>query len=174
MNPYLDDLAQWFEDRRLEISAPKSTASLFTTSSNESGKTLPISIKNTAIPTTKEAKILGVTFDPLLTFNKHVKNVQTKVKQRNNILKALAGSTWGKQKELLLDTYKSIGRSVMNYAAPVWSPYVSKTNWSALQATQNQALRTATGCTKMSDRDHLHTESKVLPVKEHSQMLKNP
>ena len=37
--------------------------------------------------------------------------------------------------------------------------------------TQNEALRIATGCHKMSNVDHLHAESKVLKGREHPELL---
>ena len=60
-------------------------------------------------------------------------------------MKHLAGSTWGQDLETLALTYKSICRSVMEYAAPIWSPIISKASWTKLQTVQNQALRVITG-----------------------------
>ena len=68
-------------------------------------------------------------------------------------------------------TYKAVGRSIINYAAPVWSPNLHDTNYTKIQYTQNEALRIATGCHKMSSIDHLHTEAEMLKVKEHSELL---
>ncbi len=51
--------------------------------------------------------------------------------------------------EIIVKTYKAIGRSVINYAAPVWTPSLSKTNRNGLETTQNAVLRVATGCVKM-------------------------
>ena len=68
-------------------------------------------------------------------------------------------------------TYKAVGRSIINYAAPVWSPNLHDTNYRKIQYTQNEALRIATGCHKMSNIDHLHTEAEMLKVKEHSELL---
>jgi len=36
-----------------------------------------------------------------------------------------------------------------------------------LQTIQNSALRTATGCVKMTYIDHLHEETEMLPVQDH-------
>ena len=94
-----------------------------------------------------------------------------RVSSRNNIIKALAGTSWGQQKETLLMTYKAFGRSIINYAAPVWSPNLHDTNLHKNQYTQNEALRIATGCNKMSSIDHLHTEAAMLKVREHSEKL---
>ena len=47
-------------------------------------------------------------------------------------------------------TYKASGRSIINYAAPVWSTNLRDTNYRNMQYTQNEALKIATGCHKMS------------------------
>ena len=60
VNTYLNLLDDWFRKRNLLISAPKSTATLFTTFSNEVSIELPIFINGKKVPTTKSPKILGV------------------------------------------------------------------------------------------------------------------
>ena len=66
----------------------------------------------------------------------------TELVKRNNVLNALAGTNCGQQKETLLLTYKALGRSIANYAAPVWSTNASDTSLEKIQRTQNEALRT--------------------------------
>ena len=68
-------------------------------------------------------------------------------------------------------TYKAIGRSVLNYGAPIWSPGLSATRWQELQAQQNTAIRTITGCLKKTNEKHLHLEANMLQVKQHNFML---
>ena len=121
-----------------------------------------IFIENSHLPLVKCPRILEVYLDPSLSFNKHSQYVAERVSGRNNILKALAGTSWGQQKETLLMTYKALGRSIINYAAPVWSPNLHDTNYRKIQYTQNEALRIATGCHKMSSINRLHTEAKML------------
>ena len=101
-----------------------------------------------------------------LPFNNHSKYVAERVSGRNNILKALAGTSWGQQKETLRMTYKVVGSSIINYAAPVL-----ESNYRKIQYTQNEALRITTGCHKMSSIDHLHTGAEMLKVREHSELL---
>ena len=81
-----------------------------------------------------------------------------RVSKRNNVLKALAGTNWRQQRETLLMTYKALGRSIANYAAPVWSTNASESNIGKIQRAQNEALRIITGSHKMSSIDHLHVE----------------
>ena len=88
--------------------------------------------------------MLGVTLDNMLTFCVHGKSVQNKMGARTNILKSLAGSSWGINKETFTITY--IGRSIAKYAAPIWSLQLSTSSWNDIQRAQNTALRTITGC----------------------------
>ena len=109
--------------------------------------------------------------DTSLSFNKHSSHVAERVSGRNNILKALTGIYWEQQTETLLMTYTAVGRSIINYAAPVWSTNLRDTNYRNVQYTQNEAMRISTGCHKMSSVDHLHAEANMLKVKKHSELL---
>ena len=61
-------------------------------------------------------------------------------------------------------------RSIINYAASVCSNLYD-TNYRSIQYAQNEALRSVTGCHKMSGMDHLYAEAKMLKVREHSELL---
>ena len=171
MSEYLAILSKWIKSRHMSLSAEKSSSTLFTTNTKELNEIIQIFIDSNIIPTVKRPKILGVVFDGLLTFAHHCHHVRSKVQTRNNALKCLAGTSWGQSKEVLLTTYKAIGRSVLNYAAPVWTPYLSVTRERELQTVQNAALRTITGCHLMSPETHLHAETKILPIKDHNALL---
>ena len=121
-------------------------------------KTHPsIVIKDSRLPLVKCPRILGVYLD-LSLFNKHSQYVEERVSGRNNILKALAGTSMGQQKETLLMTYKAVEKLILNYAAPVWSRNLHNTNYRKIQNTQNMAVT----------RCHLHTEADMLKITEHS------
>ncbi|XP_017471492.1 PREDICTED: uncharacterized protein LOC108362858 [Rhagoletis zephyria] len=127
ISDYLTDLANFFTAKSLTISAAKSTATLFTTWTNEVRLELDVYVNGNKIPTVNHPKILGVTFDSLFSFSAHASATCEKMRARNKVLKSLAGSTWGALKETLLTAYKAIGRSVANYAAPVWTAGTSDT-----------------------------------------------
>ena len=121
------------------------------------------------LPHKKMPKVLGVTLDTHLTFTQHCNNIAVRVQQHNNVLKALAGSTWGCDKETLLTTYQVIGRSILSYCCPVWTQSPKDTNWNRLQQAQNSALRIATGCHEMADVAELHHEAQELSVLQHNE-----
>ena len=87
------------------------------------------------------------------------------------MLKVLAGSSWGQDKETLLLTYNALRKSITSYAAPVWSTNASDSSFKKIQTAHNSALRTATGAHKMASIDHLQQESLTMRVKDHSDML---
>ena len=102
-----------------------------------------------------------------MTFNEHAKNTAIKANNTIKILKALTSTSWGKQKETLLATYKTIVRPIIEYASTIWSPIMSNTNLEKLQTTQNTALRIITGCTSDTNIQHLHNETETLPLPLH-------
>ena len=102
------------------------------------------------------SKVLGVTLDTLFTFTQLCNNIAVKMQQRNNVLKALAGSTWGCDKETMQTTYQAIDQSMLIYCFPVWTPLRKDVNWSRHQLAQNSALRITNSSIKMADVAELH------------------
>src|SRR6476469_1742606 len=110
LQPYLEEIYSWTIGNDLILNPDKSTATLFTPDPAEYNKTLSLRINNTLIPTVKNPKILGVPLDPKLNFAEHTRITKEKTDKSLNIVKALTSITWGKQKETLIATYKTINR----------------------------------------------------------------
>ena len=130
-----------------------------------------VRLNNNILPLERNPRILGVTFDPLLTFRAHIDNLCTRAAPRIGVLKLLSSSTWGQQVETMVTTYKLLVRSILHYAAPVWFPNTAAYNIEKLQRIQNTALRVATGCIGRTPIPHLHEETKVLPINDHLSLL---
>ena len=177
INDYLKEMPEILKSNsmlksvRPEVPPPKSTVTLFTPEMKQAKYHPDIKIAVSQLPLNRSLKILGVHLDTSLTFNVHCTQASTKVSNRKNVLKALAGTNWGQQKEMILMTYKAIGRSVANYGVPVWSTNASATSIGKIQIARKEALRIATGSHKMSSIDHLHNETEMLTVKQHSDLL---
>ena len=125
-------------------------------------------IKQPNIPTTKHLEIFGIIIlDLKLTFSQHANVIITKAKQMLNILKALTSTKWGKQKELIVSTFKAITCSILEYADTIWSFIISNTNIKKLQTIQNTALQINTGSTQHTNTQNLHEETKVFPMDTH-------
>lgn len=114
-------------------------------------------------PTTSscQQKILEVTFYPLLTCKQHARNIRDELQSKNNILKALAGSTHKDKANLKLFCTNFCTKTQCNH------------NWQVLLRAQNSVLRTIAGCHKLSSDDHLHQEKEtnILRIKYHKIIL---
>jgi len=169
LQPYLNDIHTWTQQNNLQLNADKSTATLFTPDPAEYNTEINLTINNDKIPTIKNPKILGLTLDPKLNFSEHTKITKTKADKSINLLKALTTTKWGKQKETIISTYKTITRPILEYASTIWSPITDKhlNHTQTLQTIQNKALRIATGCVSSTNTQHLHQETNILPIETH-------
>ena len=105
-----------------------------------------VNIENNPLPTIQKPRILGVTFDIFFIITEHIASEINKIQTRKNLLKKLSGTSWYAAKKTLNITQNAIGRSVLNYAAPVWTPSVNDSRWKDLETRKNTALRIVTGC----------------------------
>ena len=76
-----------------------------------------------------------------------------------NILKPLTFIKRGKQKKLIIPTFKASTYLILNFANTIWSPIISNINIRKLQIIQNTALYIATGCKK-----NTNDETSILPM----------
>ena len=161
----------WAEANRMSIAPDKSSVTLFTPWSSQVSAGPSIQVRGSPVPTERKPKILGVTFDPMFTFTPHITDIAARASSRLQVLKALAGTSWGQDKETILLTYKAIIKPILTYAAPIWFPATCRSNIGKLQRIQNQALRIATGSLLKSDIQHLHSETSILPLSDHLGVL---
>ena len=99
--------AEWANSKGLRISLNKSSVTLFTPWTKQSNHRPDVSLGNHPLLLEKFPKILGVTFDTHFNFSTHVKNIITRAAPRINLLKAVAGSTWGHDRDTVLLIFKS-------------------------------------------------------------------
>ena len=91
LNIYLSQVLNYI--KKLTVSSGKSTVTHFTPDIHEHHLHPQVKLADQVLPLKKRSKVLGVMLDTHLTFAQHCNNIAVKVKQCNNVLKALAGST---------------------------------------------------------------------------------
>ena len=64
-----------------------------------------VTLINSILSLERTLFVLGVSFDPHIKFDAHVKYLVTRALPRTNIVKATTGINWGHQKETILTTY---------------------------------------------------------------------
>ena len=70
-------------------------------------------------------KYLGMTLDRTLSFREHLVKTAGKLKNRNNLLMKLAGSSWGANAETLRSSALALCYAVAEYCAPCLVPLSS-------------------------------------------------
>ena len=135
----LSHVLNYINNKKLIVSTAKSTVTLFAPDTHEHHLHPQVKLADQVLPLEKKPKVLGVMLDTHLTFTQHCNNIAVMVQQRNNVLKALAGSTWVCDEETLLATFQAIGRSILSSCCPVWTPSLKDTKWSRLQRAQTSA-----------------------------------
>ena len=113
INSYLR-VSIYLKDNSLLISAPKSTVTLFTPDKHQFQTHPDTTLEDTQLLLERSPKILGVILDPSISFHKHCNYVSDRIDKRNNMLKALTGSSWGQNKETLLMTYNELGKTMQH------------------------------------------------------------
>ena len=132
------------KENKLTLNTQKCEAAYFSAGSTDANWRPPLHIDNEAMPFNPTPKLLGVRMDKTLSFRAQVKDGRRKFK-RTSLLRAAASRDWGWHKKTLRRVLQSTQRSLMDYAAPGWQPFLSSTNMDKLEKAQNQALRVITG-----------------------------
>ena len=99
INIYLREINIYLKENSLLISAPTSTVTLFIPDKHQFQTHPDITLEDKHRTLERSPKILGVMMDPSLSLHKHCTYVSDRIDKRNNLLKALAGSSWGREKE---------------------------------------------------------------------------
>ena len=140
----LDHIASWCKTWGFTLSTEKSVAVGF-------HRTLQyqfnyrLTIDGEAIKEAKDFKFLGVTLDKSLTFNKHITELKSKCAKRTNLLRSLAGTTWGGDRKTILQLYQAIIRPIIEYCSLVYHGSLTTTQNETIEIIQNKCIRAATG-----------------------------
>jgi hypothetical protein len=114
----------------------------------------------------KEVKVLGVWIDPKLTWSAHARKLQEKLATQMGALTRIMASTWGPSLAKARVVYKTVVRSAMAYASPIWhKPSESQSGLvKKLARTQHKSLRAVTGAYRATPIRALETEAYIEPL----------
>ena len=77
-------------------------------------------LNGTRIPVRDEARFLGLIFDRKLSFLPHIRDLKRRCQKALNALKVLSNKEWGGTSDILLNLYRSLVRSKLDYACFVY------------------------------------------------------
>ena len=105
-----------------------------------------------------ETKFLGLIFDSKLTFVPHIKMLKSKCLKALDVLKVVSSTDWGADKSILLNLYRSLVRSKLDYGSIVYGS-ARKSYLQMLDAVHHQGLRLCLGAFRTSPVESLYVEA---------------
>ena len=79
-----------------------------------------IKLYNNNLEKVKYFKFLGMWLDERMTGKKHIEMVALKCGKINNVLRCVAGSDWGADRESMMMIYRAMMRSAIDYGCMVY------------------------------------------------------
>ena len=117
-----------------------------------------LNIYGSPIPVVEEATFLGLLFDKKLSFIPYIKALKAKCLKALDVLKVLSNTNWGGDRSVLLNLYRSLGRSKLDYGSIVYGS-ARKSYLKCLDTIHHQGLRLALGAFRTSPVESLYAES---------------
>ena len=103
-------------------------------------------------------------FDSQLTWKEHIKQLTERCNKDLNLLRLVSGTTFGADKKTLINLYKSLVLSKLDYGAQAYNS-ASQNVLKPLDIIQNTALRLATKAQCSSPISALEIECGLKPLK---------
>lgn len=157
----LENVAAWAESWCVTINREKSTATLFTLSTK--AKPGKLTLGNATLRYEDQQTYLGVTFDKRMTWKFHINQAEGKARRKLNIMRKLAGTTWGATDRILKSVYQGTVRPHLEYGSTSWMT-AAKTHQQTLDKVQNQALRIITGAMKTTPIVKMEETTNIPPL----------
>ncbi|XP_025994603.1 uncharacterized protein LOC120359949 [Solenopsis invicta] len=111
----INNVCLFLKNKGLELSPTKSNLLIFSKNKIVQDSNVSFKIQNSEILRVKYAKFLGFWLDEELTGKVHYQFLVSKCRKLVDIISALAGLWWGSHSQLLINIYRAIIRSVLEY-----------------------------------------------------------
>ena len=108
-------------------------------------------------------KILGITFDKRYSWIQHINSLKNSISPRLNIIKILSHTSWGSKSHTLIQIYKSLILSKLDYGAFLWSA-ANKSAIKKLDVIYNAGLRMAIRAYRSSPVPCIHNLAGIPPL----------
>ena len=155
-------LEEWANQNGFKFSPTKTTAVHFCRK-RSCVKQHELNLYGQKLPVKNETRFLGVIFDRTLSFVPHIKDLKTRCTTAINALKILAHPEWGGDTETLLHLYRSLVRSKLDYASPIYGS-ARPSYLKMLDPIQNEGLRLSLGAYRTSPIPSLQAEAYEPPL----------
>ena len=139
LQPDLDCLENWTRSWQVKFNPLKCEVRRITYKQDKSKH--PYHLSNKELKSVRSCKDLGVHVSSDLSWSNHVNAIVNKANKVVGLLKRTVGN---KNREIFSMLYMFLVRPILEYACPVWSPYLVKDKL-AIEKVQRRASRIALG-----------------------------
>lgn len=157
----LKSVSVWCSKWGFRLSTSKTVAIIFTR--RRIPKDFKIFMNDVSIKILPSAKVLGCTFDRKLNWNEHVDILVLKCTKVINLLRCLTGTDWGAHTPQLLQIYKALIRSRLDYCCQVYESAFPSVK-AKLDIVQSRALRVCLGVPRTTSIPALQVEAGEMPL----------
>ena len=148
INNYLQKIENWLNTWNLIMAAEKCFYTIFSQNLKGGDKGLKgvkkerlnLYLNGTQLISNNDPVFLGMRFDKYMSFKNQISHIKKSCSDRLNIIKRLSHESWKINTKTLIQLYKSLIRSLIDYTFFIFSK-MSHANLSKLQAIQNNCLR---------------------------------
>lgn len=159
----LNKLQTWSSSSGFKFSPTKSEYIIF----SKKRKKIPnhsfsLKLNDQPLNRTNKIKILGLIFDPTLSWKDHIINLKQSTLAKLNLLKTLSARNWGADHQVLMNTYKAIILSKLDYGSIFYGPSIYAKD---LDPIHNLGLKIAIGAYHTSPTASILAEANVPPLR---------
>ena len=161
----VDAIQGWALQNGFKFAAHKCKILHFTAPRRKPERQPNIMIRHVALPVEETTKFLGLWWDSKLNFGKHITELKKQSKEAINLLRVVAHTKWGGDRDTLLMLYRAIVRSKLDYGCIVYGS-ASTSSLNKLNTIHNTGLRLALGAFCTSPVWSLYVEANEPPLEE--------
>ena len=166
----LDRIEQWASSNGLSFSKSKTHGVIFTKKNKIQKPTL--SLNRQTLQIKSSTKFLGLTLNKKLTWTPHFLQIKQDLMKTLNLLKIIKNPKYNPSRNVLLQIYRSLVRSKLEYGCPAFKK-ASKKTLSIINTVQNSALRMCIGALPSSPIDSIYCEAAELPPEFRRNLISN-
>ena len=166
----VDEIKTWMTNWRTKISVQKTVYSILNKGGFLDQNKVSLNYDGAEIKAERNPKFLGITLDPSLNLHNHAKDLTIRAQKRLNMLKRIRCKGWGASSKLIISSYKTLIRPIIEYA-PFTQLIMSQSSQSSLQKIQNSAIRISTYWPIRTTTKQMNDQAKLEILKERASSL---
>ena len=148
LQPVINNIYKWANSNGFTFSVSKTQCMTFHRNPDFPLKPT-LKMNNIPLSVEKTAKFLGLTWDPQLNWNTHIRNLVTACNKPLGLLRSLTSLKWGADQCVMLHVYRLVLRPKIDYGCIIYGS-ASTALLNRVESLQSEALRITSGAFRSS------------------------